>query len=116
MKFMNILYGIKNCDSVKKTRGWLESNGVEYQFHDFRRDGLSMEQVQGFIAKGSWETVLNKRSTSWRQLDDMQKKDLNAEKVAGLLLEHPTLIKRPILVADQHFIIGFNQEAYQALL
>ncbi len=113
---MNVLYGIKNCDSVKKTRLWLDSNEVEYQFHDFRRDGLSMEQVQDFIAKGRWERVLNKRSTSWRQLDDKQKTDLNADKVAGLLLEHPTLIKRPILIADKHFFIGFSQQTYQALL
>ena len=113
---MNILYGIKNCDSVKKTKLWLDRNGIEYQFHDFRRDGLSMEQVQNFIEKGSWETVLNKRSTSWRQLDDKQKSDLNADKVAGLLLEYPTLIKRPILIAGEHFFIGFNQQTYQALL
>ncbi len=113
---MNILYGIKNCDSVKKARQWLDSNGVDYQFHDFRSDGLSIEQVQDFIAKEGWENVLNKRSTRWRQLDDAQKTDLNADKVAGLLLAHPTLIKRPILVADECFFIGFNPQSYQALL
>ena len=113
---MIILYGIKNCDSVKKARLWLDENAVAYQFHDFRSDGLNLEQVQGFIAKASWEALLNKRSTSWRQLTDEQKTDLNAEKVAGLLLESPTLIKRPVLQADEQFLIGFNAETYQTLL
>ena len=113
---MIILYGIKNCDSVKKARLWLDKNEVVYQFHDFRGDGLSMEQVQDFIAKASWEVLLNKRSTSWRQLDDEQKTDLNAEKVAALLLDKPTLIKRPVLQADEQFFIGFNAETYQTLL
>ena len=113
---MIILYGIKNCDSVKKARLWLDENAVAYQFHDFRVDGLKLGQVQGFMAKSSWEALLNKRSTSWRQLTDEQKTDLNAEKVAGLLLEHPTLIKRPVLQADEQFLIGFKTETYQALL
>lgn len=113
---MMILYGIKNCDSVKKARQWLDKNDVVYQFHDFRVDGLSMEQVQEFIDKASWEALLNKRSTSWRQLDDEQKIDLNAEKVADLLLDNPTLIKRPVLVTDEQFFIGFNAETYQTLL
>jgi len=111
-----ILYGIKNCDSVKKARQWLATNEVVYQFHDFRIDGLSMEQVQSFIGKASWEALLNKRSTSWRQLADEQKTDLSAEKVAGLLLDNPTLIKRPVLVTDEQFFIGFNAETYQTLL
>ena len=111
-----ILYGIKNCDSVKKARQWLDKNDVNYQFYDFRIDGLSMEQVQSFIDKASWEALLNKRSTSWRQLADEQKTDLNAEKVAGLLLDNPTLIKRPVLVTDEQFFIGFNAETYQTLL
>ena len=111
-----ILYGIKNCDSVKKARQWLDKNDVNYQFYDFRIDGLSMGQVQSFIDKASWEALLNKRSTSWRQLADEQKTDLNAEKVAGLLLDNPTLIKRPVLVTDEQFFIGFNAETYQTLL
>jgi len=113
---MHILYGIKNCDSVKKARLWLDENGVDYQFHDFRSDGLSLQLVQDFIAKGSWEALLNKRSTSWRQLTDEQKINLNAEKVADLLLEYPTLIKRPVLVTDEQFFIGFNAATYQTLL
>lgn len=111
-----ILYGIKNCDSVKKARKWLDQHGLAYQFHDFRVDGLTPEQLQLFVEKGGWETLLNKRSTSWKQLDDGQKTDLNAAKVTALMLANPTLIKRPVLVASEQLFIGFNTETYQTLL
>ncbi|MCF7970383.1 MAG: ArsC family reductase [Methylococcaceae bacterium] len=111
-----ILYGIKNCDSVKKARQWLEKNNLEYQFHDFRVDGLTPEQLQMFIEQAGWESLLNKRSTSWRQVDEAQKRDLNAEKAAALMLANLTLIKRPVLVAGEQVFIGFNAETYQTLL
>jgi len=111
-----ILYGIKNCDSVKKARQWLDKHNVEYQFHDFRVDGLTSEQLQIFIERAGWESVLNKRSTSWRQVDETQKIDLNAEKAAVLMLANLTLIKRPVLVAGEQLFIGFNAENYQTLL
>ncbi len=111
-----ILYGIKNCDSVKKARQWLDENTIEYQFHDFRVHGLKPEQLQMFIDRSGWESLLNKRSTSWRQVDEAQKIDLNAEKAAALMLANLTLIKRPVLVADEQLFIGFNPETYQTLL
>ena len=113
---MLTLYGIKNCDSVKKARQWLDKNGVDYKFHDFRVDGLSAQQLDVFIEKSSWEDLLNKRSTSWRQIDEAQKTNLNIEKAVALMLENPTLIKRPVLNADALFFIGFNTETYQTLL
>ena len=113
---MLTLYGIKNCDSVKKARQWLDKHEVAYQFHDFRVDGLTSEQLQVFIEKVGWESVLNKRSTSWRQVDEAQKTDLNAEKAAALMLANLTLIKRPVLVADEQLLIGFNAATYQTLL
>jgi len=113
---MYILYGIKNCDSVKKARKWLDQHELAYQFHDFRVEGLTPEQLQLFIEKGTWEKLLNKRSTSWKQLEAMQKADLNAEKVAALMLAQPTLIKRPVLVANEQLFIGFNADTYQTLL
>ena len=113
---MNILYGIKNCDSVKKAQKWLDSHHVVYQFHDFRSDGLTLEKIHEFIAQSDWELLLNKRSTSWRQLTDEQRTDLNAEKAALLMLELPTLIKRPVLESAQHLFIGFNTTNYQTLL
>lgn len=113
---MKILYGIKNCDSVKKARSWLDKHEVVYQFHDFRTDGLSPEQLDSFIKKAGWEQLLNKRSNSWRQLNDLQKIDLNREKAASLMLNNPTLIKRPVLQIDGQIFIGFNAENYQTLL
>ena len=113
---MLTLYGIKNCDSVKKARQWLDKHEVAYQFHDFRVDGLTSAQLQVFIEKVGWESVLNKRSTSWRQVDEAQKTDLNAEKAAALMLANLTLIKRPVLVADEQLLIGFNAATYQTLL
>ena len=113
---MLTLYGIKNCDSVKKARLWLDENNVDYQFHDFRVDGLTAQQIQSFIAKTGWEKLLNKRSTSWRQLDEQQQAGLNAEKAAVLMLDNPTLIKRPVLQLDEQLIIGFNAKIYQTIL
>lgn len=113
---MTTLYGIKNCDSVKKAQHWLKENNVTYQFHDFRADGLSLELVALFIRQGGWEAVLNKRSTSWRQLEEAQKNSLDSETVVLLLLEIPTLIKRPIIITETQFLIGFTEKAYQVLL
>ena len=113
---MTILYGIKNCDSVKKARLWLDNHEVAYQFHDFRADGLSAQQLASFIEKSGWESLLNRRSTSWRQLTDQQKTDLNAVKAAGLMLDNLTLIKRPVLDTGEQLLIGFNSENYQTLL
>ncbi len=113
---MIILYGIKNCDSVKKARLWLDKHAIAYQFHDYRVDGLSSEQLAVFIEQAGWESLLNKRSTSWRQLTDAQKTDLDASKAASLMLENLTLIKRPVLVNGEQLFIGFNTENYQTLL
>jgi len=113
---MTTLYGIKNCDSVKKARKWLIEKNIDYQFHDFRSDGISEELVQGFIAQSSWEALLNKRSTSWKQLEIVQKEEMTQEKAIALILETPTLIKRPVLSSDEHFFIGFNVDNYQKLL
>lgn len=113
---MITLYGIKNCDSVKKARKWLMENNCDYQFHDFRSDGITEELVQSFIAVNGWEKLLNKRSTSWKQLDAADKENITEEKVISLFLATPTLIKRPVLVAENHFFVGFNLENYQKLL
>lgn len=113
---MRKLYGIKNCDTVKKARIWLEQNQADYQFHDYRTDGISSELLKRFAEHSGWEVLLNKRSTTWRQLSESQKADLNNDSVFLLLLEHPTLIKRPILESGNVFIIGFNADEYQHAL
>jgi arsenate reductase len=109
---MVTIYGIKNCDTVKRARKLLDMWGQDYRFHDFRSDGLDRAMVEKWVAQLGWEALLNKRSTSWRQLTDEQKSDLDAEKAIDLMIEHPTLIKRPVLDVDGHFHVGFKEAAY----
>jgi arsenate reductase len=113
---MVTLYGIKNCDTVKKARLWLDQHGVTYHFHDFRGDGLSAELLQQFIDRSAWQYLLNRNSTSWRQLSAEQRAELDQPKAFELMLATPTLIKRPLLVTKDRFIIGFDLDHYQSLL
>jgi Spx/MgsR family transcriptional regulator len=109
---MIVVYGIKNCDSVKKARTWLEARQIAYRFHDYRVDGLEPALLQSFVDALGVDAVLNQRSTSWRQLDDAQKSDLTPDKAVQLMLAAPTLIKRPILDTGQQLIVGFNPDQY----
>lgn len=109
---MKVLYGIKNCDTVKKARALLESRRIEYRFHDYRVDGLDPVLLHKFVDALGVDAVLNQRSTSWRQLDDEQKRDLTPEKAVQLMLAVPTLIKRPILDDGRQLLVGFNPEQY----
>lgn len=109
---MVVLYGIKNCDTCKKARKWLAQNGIEHRFHDFRIDGLTEAQLKDFVQRLGWEKLLNKSSTSWRQLSSEQQADLNEAKVIQLMLATPTLIKRPVLDTGKALLIGFKPEIY----
>jgi Spx/MgsR family transcriptional regulator len=113
---MHKLYGIKNCDTVKKARQWLGQNDIAYQFHDFRVDGLTPAQLNDFTAQLDWNALLNRSSTSWRQLSAEQKSDLTSEKAIALMLNTPTLIKRPILDTGDKLIIGFKASHYKSEL
>lgn len=110
------LYGIKNCDTVKKARRWLEDRGLKYQFHDFRSDGLSDKQVRQWLERVGAETLINRRSTTWKGLSDEQKGAAdNADKAVNLLTEHPTLIKRPLLETGSELRVGFKADDYSSL-
>ncbi|MCE0801878.1 ArsC family reductase [Buttiauxella sp. S04-F03] len=111
---MIILYGIKNCDTIKKARRWLETQGVEYQFHDYRVDGLNAELLNSFIAALGWEALLNTRGTTWRKLDEAHRASItDAQTAAALMLEMPAIIKRPLLYAPgQPMLLGFNESNY----
>ena len=113
---MHTLYGIKNCDTVKKARKWLDENGIAYQFHDFRDDGLTLAQLNDFAERADWNTLLNRSSTSWRQLSTVQQTGLTLNKAIQLMLNTPTLIKRPILDTGDKLIIGFKADHYKAEL
>lgn len=112
------LYGIKNCDTIKKARRYLDASGVNYQFHDYRADGLDAELLQSFIAKLGWEAMLNTRGTTWRKLDESERTAVNNSASAqALMLAHPAIIKRPLLHApDGSMLLGFSESTYQTFI
>ncbi|MDW6001531.1 ArsC family reductase [Vibrio mangrovi] len=109
------LYGIPNCDTIKKARRWLDAENIEYRFHDYRKDGIDPELVQEFCQALGWENVLNKRGTTYRQLTQEQKENLNSTTAVSLLIEYPAMIKRPILMVDKTFHLGFSPEQYTTI-
>lgn len=112
---MPTLYGIKNCDTVKKARRWLEDNQHTYDFHDFRGDGINAEQVKGWVHALGWEGLVNKRSTTWKSLSDSTKANLTDKTVVDLIVEQPTLIKRPLLEKGGAVHVGFKADHYASL-
>ncbi|RLA58364.1 MAG: ArsC family reductase [Gammaproteobacteria bacterium] len=112
---MITLYGIKNCDTVKKARRWLDERGIDYQFHDFRADGLSADSVQEWIEELGWETLINKRSTSWKQLDAKTRDAMNSGSAKDAILKQPTLIKRPLLDTGHAHFTGFSADSYEKI-
>jgi len=112
---MITLYGIKNCDTVKKARTWLEQNKVNYHFHDFRADGLTTAQVNLWITDIGLETLVNKRSTTWKELDEATKTHFSATNAAIVISEHPTLIKRPLLDTGKQKYVGFKDTEYNII-
>jgi arsenate reductase len=112
---MTTLYGISNCDSVRKARIWLSSHDVDYQFHDFRQDGLSLKQLKTLANAVGWETLLNRRSQTWRKLADKDKTNLTEARALKLMQAEPTLIKRPVLEVNKRVHVGFTAADYQQL-
>lgn len=112
------LYGIKNCDTIKKARRWLEEQGIAYQFHDYRADGLSDECLQGFIDTLGWEPLLNTRGTTWRKLPPKQRDAItDAQSAKALMLAQPAIIKRPLLEGPNgEMLLGFKIESYQEFI
>ena len=110
------IYGIKNCDTIKKARRLLDEQGVEYDFHDYRKDGVDEKLIAAWVKKHGWETVLNKRGTTWRQLDDKTKAATDERTVVSLLIEHPAMIKRPILTQGKNSMVGFSADSYAEFL
>ncbi len=108
---MLTMYGIKNCDTIKKARRWLEAHQIDYRFHDYRVDGLDRELLNTFIAELGWEALLNTRGTTWRKLDESVRTGIdNADAAAALMLEMPAIIKRPLLCAPgQPMLLGFSE-------
>ena len=108
------LYGIPNCDTVKKARAWLESRGVAYDFHDYRKHGVDRAALERWVAERGWEHVLNRAGTTFRRLDPGLTRGLDARKAVALMVEHPSSIRRPIAVDGARTLVGFAPEAYEA--
>lgn len=112
---MTTLYGIKNCDTIKKARTWLMQHQIDYQFVDYRSDGLSSSQLAEFASQCGWQNLLNTRGTTYRQLAENDKADMCEQKALALMLAQPAMIKRPLLQYQGAFHLGFSSTDYQRI-
>ena len=113
---MNVqLYGIRNCDTMKKAWTWLDDHGVAYDFHDYKKEGVTREKLEAWVAAVGWETVLNRAGTTFRKLPEADRADLDAQKAIALMLAQPSMIKRPVLETGAQIQVGFKPDAYAAL-
>lgn len=110
------LYGIKACDTMKKARTWLDEQGIDYVFHDYKSLGIDQASLQKWCTQHGWEKVLNRSGTTFRKLDEVQKTDLNQDRAIALMLAQPSMIKRPVLDLGEHSLLGFKPEIYQQAL
>ena len=108
-----IIYGIKNCDTMKKARAWLDARGVAYDFHDYKTAGIAKEKLKGWSDKLGWETLLNRAGTTFRKLPDADREGLTEKKALALMLAQPSMIKRPVLEAGGKLVVGFKPEIYE---
>jgi arsenate reductase len=106
------IYGIKNCDTMKKARAWLDGHGVSYDFHDYKAAGISREKLREWSDKAGWETLLNRAGTTFRKLSDADKEGLNERKAIALMLAQPSMIRRPVLEAGGKLLVGFKPDVY----
>ena len=113
---MTTVYGIKNCDTMKKARTWLDAQGVQYEFHDYKVAGIDRARLERWITHVGWEVLLNRSGTTFRKLPDADKQNLDRAKALQLMLAHPSLIKRPVLELRQELVVGFKPETYAARL
>ncbi|MEB5972303.1 ArsC family reductase [Pantoea dispersa] len=113
-----VMYGIKNCDTIKKARNYLTTSGIDFHFHDYRADGLDAALLQSFIDQLGYEVLLNTRGTTWRQLPEAERDAIrDAASAKALMLAHPALIKRPVLAApDGTLLVGFKEPVYHAFI
>lgn len=110
------LYGISNCDQVKKARDWLDSQQIAFQFYDFKKQGVDRIMLDQWLQQIPWEILLNRKSTTWRALSEAQRAATNnADRAIALMIEAPSIIKRPVLVTPLHIVSGFSDDLYQRI-
>ncbi len=107
------MYGIKNCDTIKKARAWLEKNGIDYVFHDYRKEGIDQKMLNAWLKSLDWEDLLNRRGTTWRKLPESTRETMNRKAAVNLMLEQPAIIKRPLLETNGELTLGFSEENYR---
>ena len=112
---MTIIYGIKNCDTMKKARAWLQAHKVEAGFHDYKTLGIDKPTLEGWVKKVGWEVLLNRAGTTFKKLPDADKQKLTEKKAIALMLAQPSMIKRPVLAAKGKLTVGFKPEEYKKL-
>jgi arsenate reductase len=112
---MTTLYGIKNCDTMKKARRWLDEHNVAYEFHDYKKEGIDEKTLTSWFKKLGWETLLNRRGTTWRKLPDKTRDSINEKSAIKLMLEQPSIIKRPVLKHGSTYLVGFDELEYEKL-
>jgi arsenate reductase len=111
------IYGIKNCDTMKKARAWLDKHGVDYAFHDYKSAGIERAQLVDWVKKLGWEALINRAGTTFRKLPDKDKNGLDAKRAMALMLAQPSMIKRPVLdLGRGKLLVGFAPETYRAAL
>lgn len=110
------LYGIRNCDTMKKARAWLDANGIAYAFHDYKAQGITRGMLEGWVREMGWSALLNRAGTTFRKLPEAETRDLDEARAMELMLAQPAMIKRPVLELDNKLIVGFSPEKYHAAL
>jgi arsenate reductase len=110
------IYGIPNCDTMKKALKWLDKNELEYEFHDYKKLGVPEKNLKNWVKKAGWDTILNKRGTTWRKLDDDTKNNIDETSSIDVMLNNPSAIKRPVLENGKILLVGFKEEEYKTLL
>src|SRR5471030_2331339 len=110
---MIALYGIKNCDTMKKARAWLDTHGIAYAFHDYKAEGIDKALLEKWVTVLGWETLLNRAGTTFKKLPDADKANLTEKKAIALMLAQPSMIKRPVLDAGKKLLVGFKPEIYE---
>jgi arsenate reductase len=111
-----VLYGIKNCDTVKRARAWLDARGVAYDFHDYKTAEIDAARLRGWVSEFGWEKVLNRAGTTFRKLPHADKAGLDGDKAVALMLAQPSMIKRPLLDLGDRRLLGFDPAAWEAAL
>jgi Spx/MgsR family transcriptional regulator len=109
------MYGIKNCDTIKKARKWLDAQGIEYNFHDYKKDGLEESLLREWVSELGWDALVNRRGTTWRKLPEDVKDSIDETSAITLMLENTSMIKRPLLDTQTKKTLGFKDELYQAI-